>query len=130
PLKIPGQIWDFAMDFITHLPMVSGKTVIFVVVDRLSKHAHFSALGTHFTAPQVAEIFIKDIVRLHGIPSSIVSDRDRVFMTPFEAVYERSPPSLLDYVSGSSSVASVEHLLQQPTFCHIVETQRELATSS
>ncbi|GKD13670.1 ty3-gypsy retrotransposon protein [Tanacetum coccineum] len=78
-----------------------------------------SALGTHFTSPQVAQIFIKDIVRLHGIPSSIVSDRDLVFMTPFEAVYERSPPSLLDYVSGSSSVASVEHLLQQPTFCHI-----------
>ncbi|GJW43324.1 reverse transcriptase [Tanacetum coccineum] len=74
-------LWDALRELYKSNP--SGKTVIFVVVDRLSKHAHFSALGTHFTSPQVAQVFIKDIVRLHGIPSSIVSDRDLVFVSSF-----------------------------------------------
>lgn len=59
PLQIPGQIWDcISMDFITHLPLCSGKATVLVVVDRLSKHNHFFPLGKHFTAPQVAEIFV------------------------------------------------------------------------
>ncbi|GJZ44771.1 ty3-gypsy retrotransposon protein [Tanacetum coccineum] len=84
PLKIPGKIWDsISMDFITHLPPSCGKTTIFVVVDRLSKHAHFSALGPHFSVVQVAEIFVKDVVKIHGIPTSIISDRDPLFMSSF-----------------------------------------------
>lgn len=71
------------MDFITHLPSSSGKTVILVVVDLLTKQAHFSALPTHFTATLVAEVFIRDIVRLHGIPTSLVSDRDPLFLSQF-----------------------------------------------
>ncbi|CAM9002583.1 unnamed protein product [Rhodiola kirilowii] len=71
------------MDFITHLPSSKGMSVIMVVVDRLTKYDHFSAMASGFTAEGVARTFVKDICRLHGIPNSIVSDRDPVFMSHF-----------------------------------------------
>lgn len=54
-----------------------------VVVDRLSKYSHFFALGTHITAPVVAEVFMRDICHLHGMPMDIVSDRDPLFVSQF-----------------------------------------------
>nr|KYP73577.1 Retrovirus-related Pol polyprotein from transposon 297 family [Cajanus cajan] len=84
PLPIPERIWDdIAMDFITGLPLVNGYTVIMVVVDRLSKYAHLIPLKTHFTSNIVAEQFIQHVVKLHGIPKSIVSDRDKTFTSNF-----------------------------------------------
>lgn len=84
PLPIPTEIWsDIAMDFITHLPQSAGKTVIMVVVDRLSKYSHFTALAKGFTAEKVAKAFSKTVVKLHGMPTSIISDRDPVFMNKF-----------------------------------------------
>lgn len=71
------------MDFIEGLPLVHGYSVIFVVVDRLSKYAHFSTLSHPFSAKSMAEIFVRDVARLHGMPRMIVSDRDRVFMNEF-----------------------------------------------
>ncbi|GKC58060.1 ty3-gypsy retrotransposon protein [Tanacetum coccineum] len=71
------------MDFITHLPLCSGKATVLVAVDRLSKHSHFCPLEKQFTAPQVAEIFVRDVIKLHGFPSLIVSDRNSVFMSSF-----------------------------------------------
>jgi hypothetical protein len=67
------------MDFIEGFPKVSGKSVVVTVVDRLSKYAHFIALGHPYTATTIAVAFYEQIVRLHGIPASIVSDRDPVF---------------------------------------------------
>ncbi|XP_066347702.1 uncharacterized protein [Miscanthus floridulus] len=66
-------------DFIEGLPKVSGKSVILTVVDHFSKYAHFIALGHPYTAASVARAFFDGIVRLHGFPSSIVSDRDPMF---------------------------------------------------
>lgn len=84
PLSVPTRIWaDISMDFVEALPKVSGKTVILVVVDRFSKYAHFIALSHPYTAVSVAEAFFRDIVRLHGIPETIVSDRDKVFRSIF-----------------------------------------------
>jgi len=71
------------MDFIGSLSKTKGMDTIFVVVDRLTKYAHFFALSHPFTAKDVATLFIKEVVRLHGFPSSIVSDRDKVFMSTF-----------------------------------------------
>jgi hypothetical protein len=84
PLPIPSQIWeDVAMDFIIGLPPSFGFTVIMVEIDRLSKYAHFAALKSDHTSKQVAEKFMLHIVKLHGIPKSIVSDRDKAFTSQF-----------------------------------------------
>lgn len=71
------------MDFVEALPKVNGKTVILTVVDMLSKAAHFIPLGHHYNAMSVARAFYVEVVRLHGIPSSIVSYRDPVFISEF-----------------------------------------------
>jgi len=71
------------MDFIEALPKVNGKSVIMTVVDRFSKAAHFIALAHPYTAVSVARAFFAEVVRLHGIPATIVSDRDPVFTSSF-----------------------------------------------
>lgn len=71
------------MDFVEGLPCVHGKSVILSVIDRFSKYAHFLPLGHSYTANSVARIFFREIVRLHGIPHSIVNNRDPVFTSNF-----------------------------------------------
>ena len=71
------------MDFITGLPKTQGKDCIFVVVDRLTQFAHFFAIAIDFSAAQVAELFFREIFRLHSLPKTIVSDRDSRFMSTF-----------------------------------------------
>ncbi|XP_028758775.1 uncharacterized protein LOC114717745 [Neltuma alba] len=84
PLPIPDQVWDdIAMDFITALPLVRGHSVIFVVIDRLSKYAHFMPLKHSYNSQHVAKAFIHSVVKLHGFPKTIVSDRDKVFLSAF-----------------------------------------------
>jgi len=78
PLVISVWKWDsIAMDFGIHLPRtVRGHDVIWVVVDRLTKSAHFLEVNLKMSMANLAQLYIKEIVRLHGVPSSIVSDRD------------------------------------------------------
>nr|XP_034898556.1 uncharacterized protein LOC118036834 [Populus alba] len=84
PLLVPHQIWeDILMDFIDGLPKSRGKNVIFVVVDHLSKYAHFIALSHLYTASSVAQAFFDNVFKIHGMPKTIVSDRDRVFLSDF-----------------------------------------------
>ncbi|XP_019450597.1 PREDICTED: uncharacterized protein LOC109352871 [Lupinus angustifolius] len=188
PLPIPEKVWDeISMDFITHLPSSQGHTVIWVVVDRLTKYAHFTALPTRFSAETLARRFLNDICKLHGVPKSIVSDRDPLFLsafwkglfkllgtslcystayhpqsdgqtevvnrglqtylrcftgtqpnrwfshlslaeywyntnhhstlqvTPFEALYGRPPPTLRDYLPGSTNDTPIRDILQSRT---------------
>jgi hypothetical protein len=83
-LLIPPFIWrDISMDFIVELPKSGNKSVIMVVVSRLSKYSHFCALQHPFTATTVAQIFMDNILKLHDMPNSIVSDRDPTFSNNF-----------------------------------------------
>lgn len=84
PLPVPTGIWqDLTMDFIEGLPKSEGYTVILVVVDRMTKYAHFLPIKHPYTAATVANTFFHNIVKLHGLPTSIVSDRDTIFVSKF-----------------------------------------------
>ncbi|CAN6455047.1 unnamed protein product [Victoria cruziana] len=84
PLPIPSRPWtDISMDFIEALPRSEGMETIMVVVDRLTKHAHFVPLPRKHNVGMTAEAFQKNVGRLHGMPQTIVCDRDTVFVSTF-----------------------------------------------
>ena len=84
PLPIPHRPWShIALDFVTGLPASHGNTVILTVVDRFSKTAHLIPLPKLPTARETAEIMLKHVFRLHGLPSDVVSDRGPQFTSRF-----------------------------------------------
>lgn len=84
PLPIPeGVWWDLSMDFIEGLPKSEGYSVIMVIVDRLTKYAHFIPVKHPYTAATIAQLFMDTVVKLHGLPSSIVTDRDTICVSYF-----------------------------------------------
>jgi hypothetical protein len=84
PLPVPPQAWhSVSMDFTEGLPKSRSVDCILVVVDRFSKYSHFLPLAHPFTEAKVAKLFLDNVYKLHGMPSSIVSDRDRIFTSAF-----------------------------------------------
>lgn len=80
PLPVPQMSWQIiSLDFIEGLPKSGGCNCILVVVDTFSKYAHFLPIRHPFSAASVAKLFHNQVYRLHGMPSTIISDRDRVF---------------------------------------------------
>lgn len=83
PLQVETLAWqEISMDFIEALPKSEGKDTIMVVVDRLTKYAHFFALAHPYSAyllQLVARAFLDTVYKLHGLPKGIVSDRDKIF---------------------------------------------------
>jgi hypothetical protein len=83
-LPIPNRPWSsISMDFIKGLPLSQGYSVVWVVVDRLTKYGHFIPLKHHFTAEKLAQIFMTELFKLHGMPLNIVSNRDSTFTSRF-----------------------------------------------
>ncbi|GKE82931.1 ty3-gypsy retrotransposon protein [Tanacetum coccineum] len=113
------------------MSLSKGFTVVLVVVDRFLMYAHFAPLPTSFNAHKVAKIFVETIIKLHGIPKTIVSDRDPIFvskfwtqlfklsgtyhisikMTPYQALYGKVPLAIIPYPPGSLKVAVVDDIL-------------------
>jgi hypothetical protein len=85
PLKVPDWKWEeIGMDFIVGLPHTSaGCDSIWVIVDRLTKVAHFIPVRTYYTGAKLAELYMAQIVCLHGVPKKIMSDQGSQFTSRF-----------------------------------------------
>ena len=85
PIRIPEWKWDrITMNFLVGLPLTRRKhDSVWVVVDRLTNSAHFLPVRTDYSLDKLAELYIKEIVQLHGIPKSIILNRDPRFTSIF-----------------------------------------------
>jgi hypothetical protein len=84
PLRVPKGAWQvISMDFIEGQPLSGSATCILVIVHKFSKYNHFIPLHHHFTAAVVAQAFLHNVYKLHGLPTTIISDRHRVFTNQF-----------------------------------------------
>jgi hypothetical protein len=99
PLAIPKWKWDeIGMDFITGLPMTPRrKDMIWVIVDHLTKSAHFIAVNQKDKGEKLIDIYVKEIVSKHGVPKKIVSDRGSVFTSAFWKQLQEALGSQLDF---------------------------------
>ena len=84
PLPIPTRPWlSVSLDWITDLPPSHYHDAVLVVVDRLTKQAIFIPTTKSMAALDVAPLFVQHVVRVHGLPETLVSDRDPVFTSHF-----------------------------------------------
>ena len=92
PLEVVEWKWKHVtMDFVTYLPQTPQRhDAVWVIVDRLMKSAHFLAVWMTFTLETFCRLYIREIVRLHGVPVSIVFDRDPRFMAHFWKSFQKA----------------------------------------
>jgi hypothetical protein len=101
PLPVPAGAWrDITMDFIEGLQLSEGANVILVVVDRFTKYAHFVPLKHPYSAPVVPRVFVDSIIKLHGMPHSITSDRDAIFTSNFWKLLFQSLGTKLQFTTA------------------------------
>jgi hypothetical protein len=97
PLPIPSQAWEIvSMDFIEGLPQSDRHNALLVVVDKFTKYGHFLPITHPFTTLTVAQPFMDNVYKLHGLPKAIISDRDRVFTSAvWQELFRLSDTKLL-----------------------------------
>ena len=79
------------MDFVTHLPWMPRRNdAVWVIVDWLTKSAHFLAVWMTFTLEEFSQLYIREVIRLHGLPVSIMSNRDPIFTTHFWKSFQKA----------------------------------------
>jgi hypothetical protein len=102
PLKVPEWKWEeIGMDFIVGLPRTQRRyDSIWVILDRLTKVAHFIPVKTMYTRPQLAELYISRIICLHGVPKKIVSDKGTQFTSKFWERLHESMDMKLNFCSA------------------------------
>ena len=80
PIPVPSEPWaEITIDFVTELPASGGFDTIWSITDRLTKAVHFVPISSKTTASDLAEHFLREVHRLHGVPRAIISDRDKLF---------------------------------------------------
>ncbi|KAD4584743.1 hypothetical protein E3N88_22344 [Mikania micrantha] len=88
------------MDLITKLPRTShGNDTIWVIVDRLTKSAHFLAMKETYSMDRLAQLYVNELVSLHGVPLSIVSDRDSRFTSRFWESFQKALGTRLNFIT-------------------------------
>ena len=99
PHAIPELKWEvILMGFIVGLPLTARRhDSIFIVVDTLTKSAHFISVCTMYQAPDIERVFISEIVRLHGVPKNIISDRGLVFTGRFWTSFQEALGTQLNF---------------------------------
>ena len=92
PLEVAEwKLEHITMDFVTHLPLTPWRhDVMWVIVDRLTKSEHFLTVQMTFTLEEFCRLYIREIFWLHGVPVSIVSDRDPRFTTHFWKSFQKA----------------------------------------
>ncbi|XP_074267064.1 uncharacterized protein LOC141590366 [Silene latifolia] len=119
-LDVPEWKWEsIAMDFIVGLPKTQrGNNMIWVIVDRLTKLAHFIPMKDTWSKAELAKAYVKNVVKLHGVPKDIVSDRDSSYhagvgMAPFEALFERKCRSPVCWDDRADTVVLGPEMIQE-----------------
>lgn len=119
------------MDFIVGLPLTPRRNdAIMVTIDWLTKVAHFSLMKSSYTITSVANVFMHDIVRLHGIPQKIISDRDPVFTSTFWTSLQHDLGTQLNFNSAyhpkmNGQTKRVNHVLEDMLRMYVMDRQSQ-----
>lgn len=129
PLEVPEWKWEhITMDFVVGLPRSNkGHSAIWVIVDRLTKSTHFLPVQMNWSLDRLAQLYLHEVVRLHGVPVSITSDRDTRFTSHFWTSLQETMGTRLNFstayhpqTDGQSerTIQTLEDMLRSVTLDH------------